>query len=169
MKIKITSLSEGRHFYNFTESVEFLELPNEFFGNVHVNVLLEKTKDHILIKVSINANRHCECDRCLREYDRSFTNEYHMFYISDIQNKKLYNEDVVTVIRKDQDYIDISNDVREYILLSVPMKNLCKEDCQGLCPRCGSDLNFRQCICETEKVDPRWLALKGLLNNKSGN
>lgn len=86
-----------------------------------------------------------------------------MFYIHDIANKHLYDEDVVTVIRKDQDFIDISNDVREYAMLAIPMKNLCKEDCKGLCPRCGKDLNTEQCSCETEKVDPRWLALKELL------
>ena len=163
MKIKISSLSEGRHFYKLDATVEELELPVEFFGKVKVQVLLEKTKDHILLRVTLNVHRHCECDRCLRKYDREFLNEYHMFYIHDISNKNLYDEDVVTVIRKDQDYIDISNDVRDYAMLAIPMKNLCKDDCKGLCPKCGADLNFEKCTCEIEKVDPRWLTLKELL------
>ncbi len=160
MKIKITSLSEGRHFYNWNTEVEELELPKDFFGKVEVQVLLEKTKDHILLRTSLSVHKHCECDRCLKQFDREFFNEYHMFYIHDIINKHLYDEDVVTVIRKDQDFIDISNDVREYAMLAIPMKNLCKEDCKGLCPRCGKDLNTEQCTCEIEKIDPRWLALK---------
>jgi len=160
MKIKISSLSEGSHFYNLDASVEELDLPREFFGKVRVQVLLEKTKEHILIRTSLNVHRHCECDRCLRKYDREFYNEYHMFYIHDIRNKDLYDEDVVTVIRNDQDFINISNDVREYAMLAIPMKNLCKEDCLGLCPRCGKDLNVENCVCEKEEVDSRWLVLK---------
>lgn len=160
MKIKITSLSEGRHFYNWNTEVEELELPKEFFGKVNVQVLLEKTKDHILLRTSLSVHKHCECDRCLKQFDREFFNEYHMFYIHDIVNKHLYDEDVVTVIRRDQDFIDISNDVREYAMLAIPMKNLCKEDCKGLCPKCGNNLNTEQCTCEIEKIDPRWLALK---------
>ncbi len=163
MKIKITSLSEGRHFYNLDASVEELDLPAEFFGKVKVQVLLEKTKEHILLRTSLSVLRHCECDRCLKQYDREFFNEYHMFYIHDISNKHLYDEDVVTVIRNDQDFIDISNDVREYAMLAIPMKNLCKDDCKGICPKCGKDLNVEDCTCGVEKVDPRWLALKELL------
>ncbi len=166
MKIKITSLSEGRHFYNLDATVEELELPSEFFGKVRVQVLLEKTKDHILLRTTLSVNRHCECDRCLKRYDREFYNEYHMFYIHDIANKHLYDEDVVTVIRKDQDFIDISTDVREFAMLSIPMKNLCKEDCKGLCPRCGKDLNEGECNCEKEKIDSRWLTLKELFKQQ---
>ena len=85
-----------------------------------------------------------------------------MFYIDDVQNKDFYDEDVVTVIRSDQEYIDISKDVREYALLAIPMKNLCKEDCKGLCSHCGKDLNEGECGCTNEKIDPRWIALKNL-------
>lgn len=163
MKIKISSLKEGRHFYNFDVPIEELDLTSSgFFGNVMVNVQLEKTKRHILLIATITVNKHCECDRCLREYDRQFLNEYHMFYIDDVQNKDFYDEDVVTVIRNDLEYIDISKDVREYALLAIPMKNLCKEDCKGLCSHCGKDLNEGECGCTNEKIDPRWIALKNL-------
>lgn len=166
MKIKISSLSEGRHNYSLDTTVEELGLPVEFFGEVNVQVLLEKTKEHILLRTSLSVHRHCECDRCLREYDREFYNEYHMFYINDIRNKDLYDEDVVTVIRNDQDFIDISGDVREYAMLAVPMKNLCRDDCKGLCPKCGKDLNSETCTCDIEKYDARWIALKELLKQK---
>ena len=47
------------------------------------------------------------------------------------------------------------------VQLGIPMKVLCKEDCKGLCPICGQDLNEGQCDCETDSGDPRWEALKG--------
>jgi len=60
------------------------------------------------------------------------------------------------------DKIDTTNDVREFALLSVPMKKLCKENCKGLCPKCGSDLNKEKCKCITEEIDPRWKPLMNL-------
>jgi len=50
--------------------------------------------------------------------------------------------------------------LREQILLAVPLKAICKEDCRGLCPHCGKNLNAGQCSCEEPVEDPRWNALK---------
>ncbi len=52
--------------------------------------------------------------------------------------------------------------LREQVLLSLPARTLCREDCKGLCPRCGKDLNTEQCTCETAPADPRWSALSDL-------
>ena len=52
--------------------------------------------------------------------------------------------------------------LREQVLLSLPARTLCRDDCKGLCPRCGKDLNTEQCACETAPVDPRWSALSDL-------
>ncbi|MFN3694656.1 MAG: YceD family protein, partial [Ignavibacterium sp.] len=66
-------------------------------------------------------------------------------------------EDInITYIKRETDKIDFDNDVREFAILAIPMKKLCKEDCKGLCPRCGADLNFEQCTCPKEEIDPRW-------------
>ena len=52
--------------------------------------------------------------------------------------------------------------VREQVLLSLPSRTLCKDDCQGLCPRCGQNLNTAKCSCDATAADPRWNALAGL-------
>jgi len=52
--------------------------------------------------------------------------------------------------------------VREQVLLSLPGRTLCKEDCKGLCPRCGQNLNLATCSCGDAPADPRWNALAGL-------
>ena len=52
--------------------------------------------------------------------------------------------------------------VREQVLLSLPSRILCKPDCQGLCPRCGQNLNQAKCSCPSAPADPRWNALAGL-------
>ena len=52
--------------------------------------------------------------------------------------------------------------LREQVLLSLPARSLCRQDCKGLCPRCGRNLNSEPCICEDQPSDPRWSALSGL-------
>lgn len=58
--------------------------------------------------------------------------------------------------------LDLSPAVREQILLSAPESPVCSEDCRGLCPKCGKDLNEGECGCDRTVVDPRWAALKGI-------
>ena len=57
--------------------------------------------------------------------------------------------------------LSLEDVVREQVLLSLPSRTLCKEDCKGLCPRCGHNLNLETCKCDTVS-DPRWNALAGL-------
>ncbi len=64
--------------------------------------------------------------------------------------------------------IDLAPAVREQILLSAPASPLCREDCKGLCPTCGKDLNEGECGCDRTAVDPRWAALKGIQLNPKG-
>jgi uncharacterized protein len=52
--------------------------------------------------------------------------------------------------------------LREQVLLSLPARTLCRQDCKGLCPRCGQNLNSEACTCDTAPVDPRWSALSDL-------
>jgi uncharacterized protein len=52
--------------------------------------------------------------------------------------------------------------LREQVLLSLPAKTLCRQDCKGLCPHCGRNLNSESCACDTAPVDPRWSALSDL-------
>ena len=58
--------------------------------------------------------------------------------------------------------IDVDEIVKEQILLAVPTRMLCREDCKGICPECGIDKNTGECQCVTDDIDPRWAALKNL-------
>ena len=64
------------------------------------------------------------------------------------------------------DEIDISDVVRETILLAQPLNNICSPDCRGLCLKCGANLNDEECGCDRHIVDPRLAALQKLLNKR---
>jgi uncharacterized protein len=60
------------------------------------------------------------------------------------------------------DSIDLTEILREQIVLALPMYPRCKEDCRGLCSVCGANLNLGECGCDRSEIDPRWAALKTL-------
>jgi uncharacterized protein len=62
----------------------------------------------------------------------------------------------------DGEAIDVDEIMKEQILLAVPTRMLCREDCKGICPECGIDKNTGECQCVTDDIDPRWAALKNL-------
>ena len=61
-----------------------------------------------------------------------------------------------------KDSLLLEDVLREQVLLSLPVRTLCKPDCKGLCPRCGENRNIQPCSCEEGPSDPRWQALAGL-------
>jgi len=89
------------------------------------------TAHTILIRGTLRTTLRCRCDRCLHYYD-------HLVENSDVC---LFYEEVT------DDFLDLTEDVREDLLLSFPQKFLCVPDCRGLCPECGQNLNVRKCHC----------------------
>ena len=71
-------------------------------------------------------------------------------------------EDDLTTAFYENDAIDLGQLMREQVYLSLPMKPLCRDDCRGLCPVCGTNLNLSVCHCAREWDDPRFAALKAL-------
>ncbi len=71
-------------------------------------------------------------------------------------------EDEMSVSVFDGKAIDVDEIVKEQILLAVPTRMLCREDCKGICPECGIDRNTGECSCVAEDIDPRWAALEEL-------
>ncbi|MBC7324073.1 MAG: DUF177 domain-containing protein [Moorella sp. (in: Bacteria)] len=67
------------------------------------------------------------------------------------------------------DFINLKLAVEETLILALPMKQLCRENCEGLCPRCGCNLNTGTCRCEKKMVDPRLVVLEELLLNNNDN
>ena len=78
------------------------------------------------------------------------------------EGEREIEEDDLTTAFYDNDEIDLGQLMREQFYLALPMKPLCRDDCNGLCPKCGTNLNPRPCDCKREWEDPRLAALKAL-------
>jgi uncharacterized protein len=77
-------------------------------------------------------------------------------------------EDDPSLVLYDQPQIDLAQVAREQCYLAVPMKPLCRPDCQGLCPHCGTNRNTGTCTCENRWEDPRLAGLKSILKDADG-
>ncbi len=107
--------------------------------------------------VNVDSVYHTECARCLEDVSFEVSYQY---------------EDRI-VFEETDEYISLSGDdfnleeyVYEELALSLPFRVLCDDYCKGLCPKCGVNLNLSDCECDKEEIDPRWSALKELLNKK---
>jgi len=102
---------------------------------------------------------HGTCDRCAADFDRDIHFPIDVVLVTEMANEE--NEDE-WVFPLEGDSADLDDIVRTVFVLNLDSKLLCKEDCQGLCCRCGKDLNEGPCNCQKE-LDPRFAALKQLL------
>jgi len=168
MKIKISGLENGTYEYDFEADIEKIELSEPLFGKCNANVVLNKFDDQIILEASTTAGANFICDRCGREFMQSVRSKYKMIYL--LRSIEDAEEEInITYLSPDTHIINLSNDVRDYMILSIPMKRLCKEDCKGLCVKCGSDLNEKQCECEDSEIDDRWKVLTELKNKLNKN
>jgi uncharacterized protein len=101
-----------------------------------------------------------ECNRCLSEARAHVKDEAHVIF-AEVGSEETDDPDVYPLDPKAQE-IDLRPVIREEWLLVAPTYALCREDCKGLCPQCGADLNAGPHTCAQEEVDPRWDALRQL-------
>ncbi len=165
MQIKISNLSDDCYDYIFEGNIEEIELSEPYFGNFETSVKLAKYQDQIILNSETSINTKLVCDRCSEEFEKKIKSQYKIVYL--LRGNVEDNESIdVIFLKPETDKIDIKDDVRDYALLALPMKNLCSENCKGLCYKCGRNLNESECNCEKSKIDERWKPLLKLKNNK---
>ena len=118
------------------------------------------------IEGTISAELEIECTRCLQQIDRKFEIPFKAAFVTEenytqAKEAELSAKDLDVSIF-DGNEIDLTELVREQILLNLPEQVFCKEDCKGLCEKCGANRNLIDCNCIEKEVDPRWAALKNL-------
>ena len=110
------------------------------------------------------------CVRCLEPVAAEVREELDLLYLpqsdnvaADGENDNGLGDEELAVSFYRNHEIDLSHMIWEQIVLALPMKPVCKLDCQGLCPDCGVNRNIKSCSCVRDTGDPRWQSLKRLL------
>jgi len=127
-------------------------------------VNLTRTDRGILVEGVLNTEVELTCSRCLKLFRCPLTlkiTEEYFPTVDVVSGTPLPVPDELGCFTIDENHeLDLTEAVRQYALLAVPMKPLCRPDCAGLCPFCGQDLNLGECQCLPPEADPRWAKLK---------
>jgi len=123
---------------------------------------VRNTAGVLVMKGLITTCIHGTCDRCAADFQRNVEIPVDAVLVSELANEDSEDEWVFPL---EADSADLDDIVRTVFVLNMDSKLLCKEDCKGLCCRCGKNLNEGPCTCQKE-LDPRFAALKQLLNKE---
>jgi uncharacterized protein len=124
---------------------------------LHFDLVLEAIEgDAVVVQGPISGTYTEVCRRCLEESERSLRCEVREVFRPPAD---VWEEGYVVFEEK----VDLRPMVRDNVLLALPPDPLCREDCRGLCTRCGTNRNFDTCDCTVDEPDPRWAALRELL------
>jgi len=137
-------------------------------SRIQGEVTLTRTNRGILAKGTLHTEVEVTCSRCLSlfSYPLILNIEEEYFPTIDVSSgAPLSLPDESGCFTIDEHHvIDLTEAIRQYALLAIPMKPLCREGCAGLCPGCGHNLNLGVCDCPPQEADPRWSKLKELVS-----
>jgi uncharacterized protein len=136
--------------YSFPEP---LKLTGEIYNN----------GQSLTLVAHVTGDMKTDCARCLKEIDVPVDFDIHELLSRAEDGANTDDEDIILFEGYE---IDLGNIAVDNFLMNVEGKYLCKEDCKGLCPTCGHDLNEGDCGCDNEYIDPRWQALADILNQQ---
>jgi uncharacterized protein len=142
-------------------------------GKGHADLELYADGEHVFAAGTFKGHLVVACSRCVNEMKIEIDDRVRVTFLpkaempADEDDAKAGEEGVevaeddIDLFPYEGEYVDLEPLFREEFVLAIPYAPLCREDCKGLCPQCGIDLNSGTCKCE-KPIDPRLAALKGL-------
>lgn len=135
-------------------------------GKVRLDGEIQHVDARVQLQGNINAEVSFDCTRCLLPVEKLLRFPFRAVFVESSLDEttaeaEISAEDLDESLIYDGQ-VDLAEVVREQLLLALPEQVFCREDCNGLCPKCGSDLNLKDCKCADDEFDPRWAALKEL-------
>ncbi len=171
MKIDISGLSDGVHFLNLSEKMsdDFI-IPYVIQDKIKIDIKIDKNSHSVLLNIAVEGLIKLQCDRCLESFPFLFKTEFDLLYeynynvkeIRDIRKIEEYNS---FDIRPDTKYLNISEPLRDYILLSIPMRRV-PEEKNDICTYCNKKISDILISKKEKNENPVWDKLKELKKNK---
>ena len=141
---------------------------------VQLQMVIHKDHDRFRLVGTVKTELELACSRCLEPYRMPIDREFDLRYLPatatehgsdddhEDEGEEVEDDDVAMTFYRDEQ-IDLNELLREQFYLALPMKPLCRDDCQGICPQCGTNRNTAPCDCHPQWEDPRMASLKTLL------
>lgn len=171
MQLDVATWPEGTTAKEFVEKPEDLDLSAEltrFTDPVQVQLTVQKSNDEVIITGRVATHAQATCVRCLEDFPIPIDEELRR--VANVVPDKQVREDT-----GDPDFVllpeslpvwNVSEVLREVILLALPENPICRDDCRGLCPGCGANLNTEPCRCEQPQAQGPLSQLSQLLEQR---
>ncbi|PKN53614.1 MAG: hypothetical protein CVU55_00380 [Deltaproteobacteria bacterium HGW-Deltaproteobacteria-13] len=165
---------EGQHFVFSEDNAWFKECLKDgedtdfTLDKVDVDCLVTKTSGTVFIKGSFSAQIDICCSRCLENTKLSICSDFAYTLVpakAETREDLELKPDELEISYYQGDFIDLGPIICEQIILQIPIKALCNEECKGLCQQCGTNLNNSSCNCHLNIVDNRMAVLKNFTIN----
>jgi uncharacterized protein len=133
---------------------------------------IDKDHDRFRLVGRVSTELELDCSRCLEAFRWPVNADFDVRYLPQSENvgdEREVEEDDLSVAFYRDESIDLGQLLDEQFYLALPMKPLCREDCKGLCPNCGANLNEETCGCQARWDDPRLAGLKALMNRDTND
>ncbi len=158
MKLILEQLRPGRDSVPVDETYTVLDRGEEVVVRLDGDLVVDNTPRRVVIRGDLAVHGQGTCDRCLASCAVDYLAEVAIVILREGEPESAHDEDS-WLIRQTTGVVDLDDALREAIVLGRPQRTLCRDECRGICPHCGADLNEQPCDCEQSATDPRWDAL----------
>lgn len=167
LKDKVVELSSEEPLALYSTLMELQEAGEcRFQAPLRIHLAVAREYDHIRVSGRVETSLRLDCSRCLAEFQIFIDSPFTIFYMRDEglnqdEDVELAEEDLISATYEG-DEIDFTREITEQVVLAIPFKPLCSEDCKGLCIKCGAELNITECSCSQDTMNLQFNALKNL-------
>ncbi len=152
-------ISKGPLYIDLETDSKELEIKSvEIPGKIHVKGVIKKVSKRIFFEGEVRFQAHLICSLCGEEFSRDFTERIYVEFVKGyptVSEKPIkLHVDELDVEYYPGEVFSIESSIHDTIILAIPFAPKCREDCKGLCPVCGTNLNREQCNCNIEKTNP---------------
>ena len=170
-RLNLNVVDEGASHHECVGEVGDLDLdleslPVHFLGPVVLYAAVYRVGQNIEVQGPIRTRLKVRCGRCLTDFETPLEGDLKIYADTrsrrDGRSREETREEDLGIVYHDGQHLDLSDEVRQVLLVEVPWNPVCQNECLGLCPTCGINRNDCPCRCDEEQVDPRWGALQKL-------
>ena len=139
----------------------------EMKGPLEARLEVQEAGHDVLVRGTLTGEAELACRRCLSVVSTPIREDVALLYREGVSEAEAEAEEIYPLPAKGSE-LDLTSALREHLVLAVPEFAICRDECKGLCPSCGTNLNENTCSCEPEHIDHRWAALLKTGKDKDG-
>jgi uncharacterized protein len=136
----------------------------DFLAPLELRIGARKEFDHVRVHGHVETRVMLSCSRCLIRYESALVSDFTIFYSKSsefpVEEEVALTEEDLVSASYEGECIDLSSEIEEQVLLEIPFKPLCSDECKGICPECGADLNSEECGCTPSATGFKFSSLK---------